>query len=98
MWVNGILLLFNLLPAFPMDGGRVLRALLASRLGLLRATRIAAAIGQGLAILLGWPGCLPRRAILMLVLIALFVFLGAAPGGRRGGDPDGGRRHPGSSR
>jgi stage IV sporulation protein FB len=77
MWVNGILLLFNLLPAFPMDGGRVLRAVLASRLGLLRATRIAAAIGQGLAILLGMAGLFATPSNPIWILIALFVFLGA---------------------
>src|SRR6476619_2718812 len=48
--VNIYLLLFNLIPAFPMDGGRVLRAILASRLGLVRGTRIAASLGQMLAI------------------------------------------------
>lgn len=74
MAVNAGLLVFNLIPAFPMDGGRVLRAILASRLGLPRATRIAATIGQGLAVLLGIVGLAGSP---VLVLIALFVFLGA---------------------
>jgi Zn-dependent protease len=69
------LLLFNLIPAFPMDGGRVLRALLASRLGLLRGTRIAATLGQTFAIIGGLYGITKPEPL--LVLIAFFVFLGA---------------------
>src|SRR3954452_12626647 len=69
------LLLFNLIPAFPMDGGRVLRALLASRLGLLRGTRIAASLGQSLAVVGGLYGV--TRPEPLLVLVAFFVFLGA---------------------
>ncbi|HEV8125250.1 MAG TPA: site-2 protease family protein [Gemmatimonadales bacterium] len=75
MQVNVFLLLFNLIPAFPMDGGRVLRSLLAMRLGLLPATRIAARIGQTLAIVAGVYGFQSHAT--MLVLIAIFVFLGA---------------------
>lgn len=75
MEVNLFLFLFNLLPAFPMDGGRILRALLALRLPYQRATRLAASIGQFMAIgfgLLGLTGGQP-----MLLLIALFVWIGA---------------------
>jgi len=73
--VNLYLLLFNLVPAFPMDGGRVLRALLSSRLGLLRGTRIAATLGQSLAVVGGLYGI--TRPEPLLVLVAFFVFLGA---------------------
>ena len=74
MFTNLFLVVFNLLPAFPMDGGRILRALLARRLEYTRATRIAARIGQVMAI--GF-GLLALRVNPMLLLIAIFVFLGA---------------------
>jgi Zn-dependent protease/predicted transcriptional regulator len=73
--INVYLLLFNLIPAFPMDGGRVLRALLSSRLGLVRGTRVAATLGQILAVTGGFYGLTTGNP--WLILIALFVFLGA---------------------
>ncbi len=77
MAVNIWLLGFNLIPAFPMDGGRVLRALLATRVGLIRATRAAAVVGQVLAVGMGLVG-LSSQGSPMLILIAFFVFIGAA--------------------
>jgi Zn-dependent protease len=71
---NLVLMIFNLLPAFPMDGGRVFRALLAMRIGKSKATRIAAAIGQALAIFLGFMGFFGNP---MLILIAIFIFIAA---------------------
>ncbi|MGY6551107.1 MAG: site-2 protease family protein [Erythrobacter sp.] len=73
---NVILFVFNLVPAFPMDGGRILRALLSARMGHQRGTRIAAGIGQGFAVLLGVAGVLSPNVL--LVLVAVFVYFAAA--------------------
>lgn len=75
MTVNLTLMIFNLIPAFPMDGGRILRALLAMRLDYARATRIAASVGQMAAIAFGFIGLTSNAP--MLLLIALFVWIGA---------------------
>ncbi len=74
MLVNIFLVLFNLLPAFPMDGGRVLRSLLAMHLPYARATNSAAATGKGMAVVFGFVGLFVNP---MLLLIALFVWIGA---------------------
>ena len=74
--LNIFLFAFNLLPAFPMDGGRVLRAWLAKRMPLHRATKIAADIGKGFAVVFGLIGIISLSPILLL--IAFFIWIGAS--------------------
>jgi Zn-dependent protease/CBS domain-containing protein len=74
--INVALVVFNMIPAFPMDGGRVLRGLLATRLGPVRATDISSTIGQGFAILFILFGFFTNN--FLLAIIGFFVFLGAS--------------------
>jgi stage IV sporulation protein FB len=75
-FINVALVVFNLIPAFPLDGGRVLRGLLATRLGAVRATEVSAAIGQFFAVAFFLIGLLGGN--FLLALVAVFIFFGAS--------------------
>ena len=75
-YLNVVLAVFNLLPAFPLDGGRILRALLATRLGALRATEISSIVGQVFAAAFFFIGLLGGN--FLLALIGVFIFFGAS--------------------
>ena len=71
---NILLAGFNIIPAFPMDGGRILRALLARRIGFMRATKVAVAVGKAIAVFMAMVGFFYS---IWLILIAIFIYLGA---------------------
>jgi Zn-dependent protease len=75
-WINLILAGFNLIPAFPMDGGRILRAVLAGKLGYRRATKIAVNFGHVFALLFGYFGLIHGHII--LIIIAVFIYMAAS--------------------
>ena len=93
MAVNLFMIAFNMIPAFPMDGGRVLRAALATRLSYGRATRIAASTGRSIAVLFGLIGLFYNP---FLLFIAVFVWLGATQEAAVDPNQSRCRRHPGS--
>lgn len=73
--LNVVLAIFNMLPAFPLDGGRLLRAILAARMPFSKATQIAANVGKGMAVLMGLAGLFGS---VWLILIALFIYMAAS--------------------
>lgn len=75
-WINLVLAGFNLLPAFPMDGGRILRAILATRLGFRKATRIAVNFGHIFALIFAYFGVV--RFNIILIFIAIFIYMSAS--------------------
>lgn len=75
-WINLVLAGFNMLPAFPMDGGRVLRSILAIKLGNLRATRIAAWIGRLFAVLFAASGLINLNVV--LIAVGVFIYISAS--------------------
>src|SRR5258708_24771390 len=78
LWINSLMFFFNLIPAFPLDGGRVLRALLATRMEYIRATQIAATIGQGLALAMGVSAFAIFKGNIPLILTAIFIYIATA--------------------
>ena len=76
-WINLLLGAFNLIPAFPMDGGRILRALLQRRMGHLRATEVAVLLARGFAVALGLYGLVTLSFYLILLAVLLWMMSGA---------------------
>ena len=74
-WINLILAVFNLIPAFPMDGGRILRSILTPRMGYLKATKFAVNLGHIFALIFGYVGL---RYNIFLVFIAIFIYMAAS--------------------
>ncbi|MFA5499665.1 MAG: site-2 protease family protein [Candidatus Omnitrophota bacterium] len=75
-WINLILAIFNLIPAFPMDGGRVLRSLLAQKMGYQRATKVAVNLGHIFALIFAYFGIVGFNII--LIAIAVFIYMAAS--------------------
>lgn len=80
-WVNLMLAIFNLIPAFPMDGGRVLRSLLAGRIGYVKATKFAVGLGHVFAIIFAYFGIMNYNIV--LIVIAIFIYTSASSEGRQ---------------
>ena len=78
-WINLILAVFNLIPAFPMDGGRILRSILAQKMGYQKATKIAVNFGHIFALIFGYIGLVNGHII--LILIAVFIYMAASSEG-----------------
>ncbi|MBD3378893.1 MAG: CBS domain-containing protein [Candidatus Omnitrophica bacterium] len=78
-WINLILAVFNILPAFPMDGGRALRALMATRIGYKKATRAAVRLGHIFALFFGYLGLVNGH--IFLIIIAVFIYMAASSEG-----------------
>ena len=75
-WINLMLAFFNLIPAFPMDGGRVLRSILAQKMGYQKATKIAVNLGHLFALLFAYFGIVSSNIV--LIIIAVFIYMAAS--------------------